>query len=183
MTIPYRIERTKNRHSRAVILHDTVVIRLARRLSQWEEQRHIETLLQRMTKLVVRERTRIPIDPYLSITDEERQDAIDLTHRINDATLRVRIGKVRLRAMRTQWGSCSHRGDITLNTALLQLPRHLLEYVIAHELAHRIVPGHTRKFWNVVASAFPEVDRARRELRSFRLSATTLPTDTPATPR
>ncbi len=169
MTPSVRIERTSNRHSRAVLQNDTIVIRLARRLSERDEQRHIESLVRRMAKMLENERGRVKIDPHFPLFDGQLQEVTALVHRINAETLRVPITKIRLRAMTSQWGSCSHRGNITLNTALLQLPRHLLEYVIIHELAHRLVRNHSRAFWNLVESVCPNAREARRELLNFRL--------------
>ena len=46
-----------------------------------------------------------------------------------------------LQRMKTKWGSCNHRaGRIRLNTELVKRPKDLLEYVVAHELAHPPVP-------------------------------------------
>ena len=104
--VGYRIERTRNRHSRAVLEQNTVVIRLARRLTPYEERHHIENLLRRMQKMVLSERSRIAVDPYQPLLPGQKQETEALVHRINDRTLRVPIGRVRLRAMTTQWGSC-----------------------------------------------------------------------------
>ena len=164
-----RIERTKNRHSRAVLHQDTIVIRLARRLSGSEEQRHIESLVRRMTKMLEQDRNRVRVDPFFPLFDGQAQEIEALVHRINASTLNMPIRRIRLRPMTSQWGSCSHHGNITLNTALLKLPRHLLEYVIVHELAHRIVKNHSSKFWNVVETAFPNCKIARQELLNYRL--------------
>ena len=164
-----RIERTQNRSSRAVLQQDIIVIRLARRLSASEEQRHIESLVRRMTKMLQHDRQRITIDPFFPLYDGQALEIEDLVDRINAETLRVPLRRIRLRPMTSQWGSCSHRGNITLNTALLKLPRHLLEYVIMHELAHRLVKNHSRKFWDLVESIFPHARASRRELLNYRL--------------
>lgn len=62
--IRHRIERTRNKHSRAVYRDDTIVIRLARNLSSREEREHIEHLLGRMVGKVREERRRVSIDPF-----------------------------------------------------------------------------------------------------------------------
>ncbi|MBI2636261.1 M48 family metallopeptidase [Candidatus Peregrinibacteria bacterium] len=165
-----RIERTHNRHSRAVLQNDTIVIRLARRLGMRDEQRHIENLVRRMTKILHRDSRRTRIDPFFPIFDGQTREVAALVHQINSATLCVSIKCIRLRPMTSQWGSCSSCGNITLNTALLKLPRHLLEYVVIHELAHRLVKNHSRTFWNLVESFYPDAKAARRELLSYRLS-------------
>lgn len=171
MTTPFTVVRTKNRHSRAVISNDTIVIRLARNLSALEERLHVESLVRRMTAMLIRERTKTVIAPYRPSRAEMRRlrgEMYSRVQRINASALRVEISDVRLRAMRTQWGSCSSRGVITLNTALLKIPPHLLDYVIIHELAHRRVRSHSRAFWALVESACPWTDHARRELRQYR---------------
>ncbi len=170
MTPAVRIERTRNRHSRAVLQQDTVVIRLAKNLSEREEQRHIESLVRRMVTMLQKDRTRMKIDPFFPLFDGQMQEIESLVHQINAETLRVPIGRIRLKPMTTQWGSCSSHGHITLNTALLKLPRHLLEYVIIHELAHRLVKNHSGRFWSLVERVCPGAGEARKELRDYRIS-------------
>ena len=67
--IRHRIERTRNKHSRAVIRDDTIIIRLARNLSKAEEEEHIEDLLRRMSRHVEAEQQCTKIDPFQSILD------------------------------------------------------------------------------------------------------------------
>jgi hypothetical protein len=58
-----------------------------------------------------------------------------------------RYRKVFVRNQRTRWGSCSYKGDISLNIKLVALPPELFDYVILHELAHTKVHNHSPKFW------------------------------------
>lgn len=63
-TFRHRVERTRNKHSRAVCKGETIIIRLARNLSRTEEREHIQSLLRRMTHLVLEEHQKIAIDPF-----------------------------------------------------------------------------------------------------------------------
>lgn len=61
------------------------------------------------------------------------------------------------RRMRSQWGSCNTRsGKIALNTELARRPKKCLEFVIVHELAHLIVPGHSKAFYAVMDRFLPD---------------------------
>ena len=62
---------------------------------------------------------------------------------------------VRLRRQRTRWGSCSTRGVISLNLALLFQPPAVLRYLLCHELAHTRHMNHSARFWNCVAGMEP----------------------------
>lgn len=72
---------------------------------------------------------------------------------------------VRLTRARSRWGSCSQRSGIRLHWRLVHLPPELIDYVVAHEVAHLREMNHSPRFWAVVASLCPDWQRARRELR------------------
>lgn len=68
---------------------------------------------------------------------------------------------------RSRWGSCNASGVIRLNWRLIQLPLVLIDYVIAHELAHLLEMNHSPAFWKIVAKIYPEYNLARRQLRQI----------------
>lgn len=69
-----------------------------------------------------------------------------------------------IRRQRTRWGSCSVRGTISLNGALLFLPPPVVRYLLIHELAHTRHMNHSRRFWQCVAQCCPEYRRLDRAL-------------------
>ena len=77
--IPYNVERTRNRHSRAVYRDKTIVIRLARNLTKTEEKDHIENLLRRMTRQILKDRERNLIHPFREILKGESGQDITLS--------------------------------------------------------------------------------------------------------
>jgi predicted metal-dependent hydrolase len=81
--------------------------------------------------------------------------------------LDLTVTAVGLSNAKTQWGSCSASGRIRLNWRLMLLPEHLVDYVVAHELAHRRELNHSPRFWDVVAALYPRYREARRELGSI----------------
>lgn len=70
-----------------------------------------------------------------------------------------------LSSARTRWGSCSADGSIRLNWRLLQAPPAILDYVIAHELAHLLHMNHSADFWAEVSRLYPDWQAARRWLK------------------
>lgn len=71
--------------------------------------------------------------------------------------------KLGIRNQRTRWGSCSARGAISLNLALLFQPQDVVRYLMCHELAHTRHLNHSQRFWQCVASCEPrwrELDAA-----------------------
>lgn len=92
-----------------------------------------------------------------------------LVARINQETFFTRIRPPRLRFTQSQWGSCSPRGVICLNTALLFLPPSVLKYIIVHELAHTVHRNHSRAYWREVSWAMPSYEKAKKLLEEYRL--------------
>lgn len=70
-----------------------------------------------------------------------------------------------LSSARTRWGSCSADGTIRLNWRLVHFPLEIVDYVIAHELAHLLEMNHGPRFWATVAKLLPEFETARDWLR------------------
>ncbi len=78
-------------------------------------------------------------------------------------------GRVTIRNQKTRWGSCSMRGDISLNINLARLPGHLMDYVILHELLHTRIGGHGRAFWAGLGRLAGDARGLRAELRRYSL--------------
>lgn len=74
--------------------------------------------------------------------------------------------QIRLSSARTRWGSCHVNGRIRLNWRLIQLPLHLIDYVVVHELAHLVEMNHSRRFWQNVARVIPDYGARRTEIRT-----------------
>jgi predicted metal-dependent hydrolase len=79
--------------------------------------------------------------------------------------LGVQYRSFALSSAATQWGSCTAEGKIRLNWRLIHFAPQLIDYVIAHELAHLREMNHSPRFWATVQSVFPEFQSARKALR------------------
>ncbi|MFR6640107.1 MAG: M48 family metallopeptidase [Christensenellales bacterium] len=74
---------------------------------------------------------------------------------------------LRFSRAQTRWGSCNGKNGITLNLALLTLPKRLSDYVIVHELCHTEHHDHSPAFWKLVESIIPECRAIRKELKNY----------------
>lgn len=79
--------------------------------------------------------------------------------------LNVRIRRISLSSAQTRWGSASHDGTIRLNWRLVHLAPAMVDYVVAHELAHLREMNHSPAFWEVVRTVLPGFEPVRERLR------------------
>jgi len=83
--------------------------------------------------------------------------------------LGVRWTRLSLSSAATRWGSASADGAIRLHWRLIHFALPTIDYVVAHELAHLRVMDHSPRFWDVVRSVIPDVERVRDGLRDEHL--------------
>ncbi|MFJ5805771.1 M48 family metallopeptidase [Streptomyces sp. NPDC093093] len=130
---------------------DRTVVLIPARMSEAEEQRWVGVMLD---KLAAQESKR-------TLGDTE------LTERAERLSEQYFDGRARPRSVRwvtnqnTRWGSCTPaEGSIRLSHRLQGMPEYVVDYVLLHELAHLLVPGHGPRFWNLL-EAYPKTERAR----------------------
>ena len=76
------------------------------------------------------------------------------------AKLGVSIGRITIKDTRSRWGSCTSRGDLSFSWRLILAPPEILDYLAAHEVAHRREMNHSIRYWRHVAAIYPEFRRA-----------------------
>lgn len=76
---------------------------------------------------------------------------------------------VLVRDQQRRWGSCNRAGEVRLNWRIVQAPYTLIDYVIAHELAHlvRRDDTHSPAFWALLGRRMPDYDARRDALRAL----------------
>lgn len=60
------------------------------------------------------------------------------------------LSRITIRDTRTRWGSCSSKGGLSFSWRLIMAPPEILDYVVAHEVAHLVHMNHSPSFWNTV---------------------------------
>jgi predicted metal-dependent hydrolase len=75
---------------------------------------------------------------------------------------------VDIKRLSSRWGSCSSDNQITLNCYLMQLPWHLIDYVLLHELTHTKIMAHGAAFWAELSSTVPDIASTRKEMKQYQ---------------
>jgi predicted metal-dependent hydrolase len=140
---------------------DTVVVLIPARFTRAEESEWVETMLERLER---RETRRRPSDQALAAR------AVELSRRFLDG----QADPVSVRWVDNQlsrWGSCTiDDRSIRLSHRLQGMPEWVIDYVLLHELAHLLEPGHGRRFWALL-ERYPRTERARGYLEGVSEAA------------
>ena len=82
-------------------------------------------------------------------------------------THNLTYNRVFIRDQKTLWGSCSSDKNLSFNWRLIQTPLDIIDYIVAHELAHTEILRHTKEFWAKVGGLYPQYRQARAWLKNF----------------
>ncbi|MEV7616433.1 M48 family metallopeptidase [Streptomyces sp. NPDC089799] len=130
---------------------DRTVVLIPARMSEAEERRWVGVMLDKLARQESRR----------TLGDSE---LLDRAGRLSEQYFE---GRARPRSVRwvtnqnTRWGSCTPaEGSIRLSHRLRGMPEYVVDYVLLHELAHLLVPGHGPRFWQLL-EAYPRTERAR----------------------
>lgn len=144
---------------------DTVVVLLPARMTKGEEKHWVAEMLSRLQRSETRRKS-----PARTSDEALMARCAELSARYLDA-LADPVSVRWVPPMRTRWASCTPtEGTIRVSERLRDVPPWVLDYVLVHELAHLLVPGHGRDFWEWV-HRYPKTDRAMGYLEGLSAAA------------
>jgi hypothetical protein len=133
------------------------VVLIPARFSRAQEREWVGRMLARLS---AQERRRRPGDDELMIRAQTLSD-----RHLRSLATPASVSWVS--NQNSRWGSCTPADrSIRLSTRLLGMPSWVLDYVLLHELAHLIQPGHGPDFWSLL-DTYPRTERARGFLEGF----------------
>ncbi len=147
----------------------TALVRAPRRMAQ----RTIDRFVAEHWDWVERQRAKLASRPAVPpLTVEELAELKKQARRVFLArtayyapVVGVRYERIAIRSQRSKWGSCSSKGNLNFNCLLLLAPMEVLDYVVVHELCHRLEMNHSPRFWAEVQRVLPDYAAARQWLR------------------
>jgi len=97
----------------------------------------------------------------------QRQAAAVIPQRVDYYSRRagIRYARITVNNAKTRWGSCGHQATLNFSWRLVMCPPAVLDYVVAHELAHVEVRNHSSQFWECVSRLFPDYYSCRLWLK------------------
>ena len=130
-----------------------------------EKQQWLDTHLKRVLEQK-RQRDALPKQPRLTRTElsvlaDQAMQYFPARCAAFSPLVGVSYGRITIRNQKSRWGSCSGRGNLNFNCLLMLAPAEIRDYVIVHELCHRIEMNHSPRFWAEVQRVLPDY-RARR---------------------
>ncbi len=144
-------------------LGHTLTVRLGGRPGAQQYDIHTHTLWLDLPPQAAPEQMRDRVQGWLQ---QEARKLFTTRLDVYGERLGVSYSALGLSSATTRWGSCSADGRIRLNWRLIHFPLGVIDYVVAHELAHLKEMNHGPRFWQAVASIFPEFESARDTLKS-----------------
>lgn len=75
--------------------------------------------------------------------------------------------KISFKSMKTRWGSCSSRGNISMNVRLIKSCESCIEYVMAHELCHLVEMNHSKNYYALLTDFMPDWRSRKSKLLSL----------------
>jgi predicted metal-dependent hydrolase len=83
------------------------------------------------------------------------------------SSLNIPLPELRIRQMRSRWGSYSSKGTVNLNLLLIMTPVECLDYVIVHELCHHRFAHHGPEFWQLLSCFVPDYKDRKKKLNYY----------------
>ena len=97
------------------------------------------------------------------------QARTEISARAHDKARRIgkRIGRITMRDTKSRWGSCTAGGNLNFSWRLVLAPEFVLDYVVAHEVAHLQHRDHSPAFWATTSGLTERMDQARDWLHAY----------------
>lgn len=169
LDIEYEVIKRKVKYYRLEIKNENLVLISPYGHDQHEKviEKHKKWIYRKFKEINKKKNDAKQIKLDFNRSEEEFIDLIKKLIQKFSIELNVMVNKLYFRRMKSRWGSCSSLGNISINRYLMYLPENLIEYLVFHEMAHLIELNHSKKFWDIVSSKYPDYKEIEKELSIY----------------
>lgn len=142
---------------------DAAVQNFIKERSGWIEK-HLQKMRDRQEEMRVEPGEILTVEQLRALAGE----AVDyIPGRVSFYAQRIGVdyGRITIRNQKSRWGSCSGEGNLNFNCLLMLTPPEIIDYVVVHELCHRLEMNHSRYFWEEVERVMPDYKSRRKWLK------------------
>lgn len=125
---------------------------------------HLEKMQEKLEERKARPVKRMSMEEIQALADKAAR-VLPAKAAYYAAAAGVNYGRITIRNQRTRWGSCSSKGNLNFNCLLMLAPDEVQDYVVVHELCHRLEMNHSSGFWKEVERVLPGYRTARQWLK------------------
>ena len=146
---------------------DREIRKILREKSDWIEK-HLEQMKKQRARYEAQREDRMAdqlTDTDIRALADKAMEYIPRRVRYFSEIAGVNYGRITIRNQKTRWGSCSTKGNLNFNCLLMLTPPEVIDYVVVHELCHRLEMNHSKAFWSQVERVLPDYKAARRWLK------------------
>ena len=169
LTVQYSIIRSDRKTIAIQMQPDgNVVVRAPKRMRMEEIKRFVESKAEWIEKHLLNRTTfnqEKLTDQEMKMLREKARAVVTEKVQYYAPLIGVTYNQIAIRAQHTRWGSCSSKGNLNFNCLLGLTPPEVLDYVVVHELCHRIELNHSKQFWDAVERTMPDYKVHRKWLR------------------
>lgn len=144
-------------------MRQTEIERFVRAKSGWIEK-HLKQAEKRLEERKASRAERLTMEEIQALADRALKILPEKAANYAPA-VGVDYGRITIRNQRTRWGSCSSKGNLNFNCLLMLAPDEVQDYVVVHELCHRLEMNHSPRFWTEVEKVLPEYRTAKQWLK------------------
>jgi len=167
--VEYKVVRSSRRSVALQISKDaSLIVRCHHRFPLDEIERIITEKAEWILRKIEVMKAKLLQKPHFEFKDEHKIMALELfNNRAQYFASRIGLcySKVRTTNAKSRWGSCGPTGTLSFNWHLIAAPMEVVDYVVAHEVCHLSERNHSKRFWEKVASIFPDYKKSRKWLK------------------
>lgn len=169
MAEAYQIIRSDRKTVAIQIMPDgNVIVRCPKRMKTSDIRKFVESksgwIAKHLANRIPQKTSKLTAQEVHQLREQTRE-LVTQRARYFAPLIGVTFQRITVRSQRTRWGSCSAQGNLNFNCLLALVPAEVLDYVVVHELCHRLELNHGSRFWQEVERILPDYQTYRNWLK------------------